>query len=82
MNKNNIKIYSRNTSLGDAFGERFNRTIRYLLKRPVFDKGYGNWIDVLPTITKQNNNRIHSSTKLPPNQASLRENKEYAFKNL
>ena len=82
MNKNNIKIYSRNTSLGAAFGERFNRTIRDLLKRPVFDKGYGNWIDVLPTITKQNNIRKHSSTKLPPNQASLRKNKEYAFKNL
>ena len=46
--KNNIKIYSRNTSLGAVFTERFNRTIRTLLKRPVFEKGDGNWIDVLP----------------------------------
>ena len=64
LNKNDIKVYSRNTSLGAVFAERFNRTIRDLLKKVVFEKGDGNWIDVLPTITKQYNNRIHSSTKL------------------
>ena len=74
LNKNNIKLYSRNSSYGAVFAERFNRTIRDLLKKPIFEKGYGNWIDVLPTITKQYNNRIHSSTKLTPIQASLKEN--------
>ena len=48
LNKNNIKLYSRNSSFGSVFAERFNRTIRDLLKRPVFEKGDGNWIDVLP----------------------------------
>ena len=47
--KNNIiKLYSTNSSYGDVFAERFNRTIRDLLKRPVFEKGDGNWIDELP----------------------------------
>ena len=64
LNKNNIKLYSRNTSLGAVFAERISRTIRDLLKKPVFEKGDGNWIDILPTITKQYNRRIHSSTKL------------------
>ena len=82
LNKNNIKIYSRNSSYGAVFAERFNRTIRDLLKRPVFEKGDGNWIDVLPTITKQYNNRIHSSTKLTPIQASLEKNEGYVYKNL
>ena len=82
LNKNNIKLYSRNTSLGAVFAERFNRTIRDLLKRPVFEKGDGNWIDVLPKITKQYNNRIHSSTKLTPIQASLKKNEGYVYKNL
>ena len=68
LNKNNIKIYSRNCSYGAVFAERFIRTIRDLLKRPVFEKGDGNWIDVLPIITKQYINRIHSSTKLTPIQ--------------
>ena len=72
LNKNNIKICSRNSSYGAVFAERFNRAIRDLLKRPVFEKGDGNWIDILPTITKQYNERIHSSTKLTPIQASLK----------
>ena len=82
LNKNNIKLYSRNSSYGAVFAERFNRTIRDLLKRPVFERGDANWIDVLPTITKQYNNRIHSSTKLTPIQASLKKNEGYVYKNL
>ena len=82
LNKNDIKLYSRNTSLGAVFAERFNRTIRDLLKKVVFERGDANWIDVLPTITKQYNNRIHSSTKLTPIQASLKKNEGYVYKNL
>ena len=79
LNKINIKLYSRNSSYGAVFAERFNRTIRDLLKKPVFEKGDGNWIDVLPTITKQYNTRIHSSTKLTPIQASLKKNEGYIY---
>ena len=79
---NNIKHYSRNTYLGAFFAERFNRTIRYLLKRPVFEKGEGNWIDILPTITKQYNNRVDTSTKLTPLQGSLKKNEGYVHQNL
>ena len=82
MNKNNIKLYSRNSSFGAVFAERFNHTIRDLLKKPVFEKGYGNWIDVLSTITKQYNNRIHSPTKLSPKDASLKKNEGFVYKNL
>ena len=82
LNKNNIKIYSRNTYLGAVFAERFNKTIRDLLKRPVFEKGDGNWNDVLSTITKQYNNRIHSSTKLSPKDASLKKNEGFVYTNL
>ena len=81
-NKNNIKLYSRDTSVGAVFAERFNRTIRDLLKRPVFEKVDRNWIDVLHTITKQYNNRIRSSTKLTPIQASLKKNEGFVYKNL
>ena len=82
LNKNNIKLYSRNSSYGAVFAERFNRTIRDLLKKIVFERGDANWIDVLPTITKQYNNRIHSSTKLTPIQASLKTNEGFVYKNL
>ena len=82
LNKNNIKLYSRNSSYGAVFAERFNHTIRDLLKRPVFEKGDGNWIDILQTITKQYNNKVHSSTKLTPKDASLKKNEGFVYKNL
>ena len=82
LNKNNIKLYSRNSCYGAVFKERFNRTIRDLLKRPVFEKGERNWIDVLSTMTKQYNNRVHSSTKLSPTQASLKKNEGHVYKNI
>ena len=82
LNKNNIKLYSRNSSYGAVFAERFTRTIRDFLKRPVFEKWDGKGIDILPTITKQYNNRIHTSTKLSPKDASLKKNEGFVYKNL
>ena len=53
LNKNSIKVYSRNSSYGAAFAENFNRTTRDLLKRPVLEKCDGKWFYFLPKITKQ-----------------------------
>ena len=82
LNKNNIKLYSRNSSYGAVFAERFNRTIRDLLKKIVFEQGDAKWVDILPTITKQYNKKVHSSTKLTPIQVSLKKNEGYVYKNL
>ena len=78
-NKNNNKSYSRYTSLGAVFAERFNRTIGDLLKRAVFEKGDNNWIDVLPTITEQYIIRIHISANLTAIPASLKKNGGYVY---
>ena len=82
LNKNNIKLFSRNTSLGAVFAERFNRTIRDLLKRHIFEKRDGKRVDLIPTLTKQYTNRVHSSSKLTPSQASLKKNEGYVYDNL
>ena len=82
LNKNNIKLYSRNSSNGAVFAERFNRTIGDLLKKIVFEQGDAKWIDILRSITKQYNNRVHSSTQLSPKDASLKKNEGYVYKNL
>ena len=82
LNKNNIKIYSRITYLGAVFAERFIKSIRNLLERPVFEQGEANWIDVLHRTTKQYNNRIQSSTELTPIHASSRKNKGYVYQNV
>ena len=68
--------------MGAVYGERFNRTIRDLLKRLVFQTRAGSSIVILPTKTKQNNNRVHSSPELPPIQASLKKNEGYVFLNI
>ena len=39
-----------------------------------------NGLILLPTITKQYNNKVHSSTKLTPIQASLKKNEGYVYK--
>ena len=82
LNKNNIKLYSRNSSYGAVFAERFNCTIRDLLKKIVFEHGDANWVNILPTVTKQYNNRIHTSTKLSPKDAYLKKNEGIVYKNL
>ena len=38
LNKNKIKVFSRNSSFGSVFAERFIRTTRDLFKGPVFEK--------------------------------------------
>ena len=77
LKNNNIKPYSRSSSIGAVFAERLNKSMRNLLKMFVFERGDANWIDALPTITKQCNNRIHSSTKLNRIQDSLKKNEGF-----
>ena len=74
LKKKKIKRSSRYTDKGAAFAERFNRTIRNLLKKPVFEKGNSNWLSELPSVNKQYNNTIHSSVKMTPIQASKKSN--------
>ena len=75
--KNIIKRYSRYTSLGAVFAERFNCTFTGLPKKLIYETGDADWVDVLPTITKQYIIRLHSSAKLSPIQASSRKKKGF-----
>ena len=49
----NIQHFSRFTNKGPSRAERVIRTIRYVLKKPVFEKGNANWISELPSVIKQ-----------------------------
>ena len=82
LNENTIKLYSRNSSNGAVFAERIIRTIRDLFEKIVFEQGDANWIDILPTITNQYNNRVHTSTMLSPKDASLKKNEGFVCRNL
>ena len=69
----NIDLYSTFTDKGAVIAERVNKTIRNLLKKPVFERGDSKWIDLLPLITKKYNNTFHHSIKMTPNQSSFKE---------
>ena len=74
-----IKRFSRNTALGAVFAERFNRTIRNLMKKPVFEKGNTDWLTELTSVIRKYNNTNHKSTKMTPIQASKKTNEKQVY---
>ena len=78
----NIHHSSRYTDKGPSIAERVIRTIRSLLKKPVFEKGKADWLSELQSVVKQYNNTIHHSTKMTPSQASKKVNEKEVFSNL
>ena len=78
----NIHHYSRFTDKGPSIAERVIRTIRNLLKKPVFEKGNANWISELPSVVKKYNNTTHHSIKMTPVQASKKSNQKLVYNNL
>ena len=71
-----IHHYSRFTDKGSSVVERMIRSVRILLKKPVFEKGNADWISELPSAIKKYNNTIQNSIKMTPNQASRKSNEK------
>ena len=82
LKSKSIHHYSRFTDKGPSIAERVIRTVRSLLKKPVFEKGRADWLSELPSVIKQYNNTIHNSTKRTPNQASKKTNENIVYSNL
>ena len=66
----NIERSSRNIFIAAVFDEKFDCTMRELFKKSAVEKNDNNWVEGLPTITKQYKNRKQTSTKLAPIQVS------------
>ena len=77
-----IQHYSRFTDKGPSIAERVIRTVRNLLKKPVFEKGNSGWVSELPSVIKQYNNTFHHSTKMKPIDASNKPNQKLVYNNL
>ena len=76
LKSKNIHHYSRFTDKGPSIAERFIRTVRSLLKKPIFLAGNADWLSELPSVIKQYNNTIHHSIKMTPVQASKKSNEK------
>ena len=82
LRSKNIQHYSRHPDKGPSIAERVFRTLRNLLKKPVFLAGKADWLSELPSVIKQYNNIIHSSTKMKPIDASKKSNEKEVYSNL
>ena len=82
LKSKNMQHYSRFTDNCPSIAERVIRTIRNLLKKPVFLASNADWLSELPSIIKKYNNTIHSSTKMTPIQASKKSNEKQVYSNL
>ena len=82
LRSKNIHHYSRFTDKGPSIAERVIRTVRNLLKKPVFEKGNADWLSELPSVIKQYNNTVHHSTKMKPIDASKKSNEKTVYSNL
>ena len=78
----NIHHLSRFTDKGPSIAELVIRTVRNLLKKPVFEKGRSDWLSELPSVIKHYNNTIHHSIKMTRIQASKKSNEKIVYSNL
>ena len=78
----NIQHYSRYTDKGPSIAERAIRTVRNLLKKPIFLAGNADWLSELPSVIKQYNNTFHHSIKMTPVEASKKSNEKIVYNNL
>ena len=70
LKSKSIHHYSRYTDKSPSIAERVIRTVRILLRKPIFLAGNADWLSELQSVVKQYNNTIHHSTKITPIQAS------------
>ena len=82
LKNKDIQHYSQFTDKGRSIPERVIRTVRNLLKKPVFEKGKADWLSELPSVIKNYNNTIHHSIKMTLVQASKKSNEKLVYNNL
>jgi hypothetical protein len=65
-----IELYSTNNEGKAVVVERFNRTLKQIMWKKFTINGNQKWVKILPEIVEYYNNKIHSSIKMTPNEAS------------
>ena len=69
LKSNDISLYSTFGEHKASSVERFNRTLKTLMWKRFSEEGTRRWIDMLPELMKEYNNRKHSVIKMTPKQA-------------
>ena len=82
LQSKNFRLFSRFTDRGPSVVERVIRTIRSLIKKPVFESGIADWLSELPSVNKQYDSTIQHSNKMTPIEASKKSNEKEVYQNL
>lgn len=75
MKKYNINHYSTKSEKKAAIIERFNRTLKGAMYRTFSTRGTHVWVDVLPDLIKQYNNKYHRTIGMAPTKVSEKNEK-------
>jgi len=70
INENNIIRYSTHGEHKSTVVERFNRTLKTIIWERFTAENTRNWIDMLDKLLFQYNNKMHSTIKMTPTEAS------------
>ena len=81
LKENKITKYSTFGEHKSAVVERFNRTLKNNMWKRFTAENTRNWISMIDALMTDYNTRIHSSIKMSPTQASLKENAEMVVNN-
>ena len=70
LKQNEIQIYSTHSDSKAVFVERFNRTLLDLIKEPMYIEGKACWLNHINSALDKYNNRVHTTTRMTPFEAS------------
>ena len=82
LKENNIIIYSTYSEHKSVVVERFNRTLKETMWKRFTAENTRNWIDMLDTLIRKYNNRVHSTIGMNPIKASKKENEMKVLQNI
>ena len=78
---NDVKIYHTISHLKAVVIERFNRSLRELMKKHFVKNNNTVWYNILPKLLKIYNNRYHSTIKIKPIEVN-KNNEKYIKENI
>jgi len=77
-----VELYSTENEEKSSVVERWNRTTKERMFKYFYANNTRTYIDVLDEMVNSYNNTKHSSIKMTPVEASLKENETTVFRNL
>jgi hypothetical protein len=80
LKENDISLYHTFGEHKASTIERFNRTLKSLMWRRFTQEQTHHWIDMVPELLEEYNNRKHSTIKMTPIEASKKKNEDALWK--